>query len=417
VRCVPETINWSRKSLDELEDLYWTEIATDRERDGYDPEATTPTHEWLVDAGYSGLGYALREHHNTTPRQFFENYIGLSGDEPQGFDWKIDHSRTVELLESYLRSIEKRGDTVASSTADTRRSRMATWARTYADVNDRDDLVSALGDADSRAMEIDRCWAALDVLDDELSTAGSKLEYLRVARDWYGYLVDRGRAQYNPLATAAGQYGWERDDPDNPALDATQVRALHGAAGSLDDRLLVVGLAGWGLRPSELAALHVSQLRLDAADPHIEFGDGERKNGPGTVALLFGVDTLNERIDTFDEEDWNGYLFPSNAAASGHIATSTIARRFGRLCDEAGVTVRGEVPTPKYGRRFWYSTYSEVVAELAERTAEIAADQGSDDPETVLRNYTSEEKRRQLRREEMRDRLAAAFGQEGDDGV
>ncbi|NHX37825.1 phage integrase family protein [Halolamina sp. R1-12] len=407
-------MHWSRKSLDELEDFYWTEIATARERDGHDPETTIPTHEWLVDAGYSGLGYALREHHNTTPKQFFEEYVGLGVDEPHGFEWGIDHSRTVELLESYLRSIEQRGDTVAASTADTRRSRLATWARTYAEVNDRHDLVGALTDADSRAHEIDRCWAALDVLDDELSTAGSKLEYLRIARDWYGYLVDRGRAQFNPLATAAGQYGWERDEPDNPALDVAQVRALHQAADSLDDRLLVVGLAGWGLRPSELAALHVSQLHLDAADPHIEFVDGERKNGPGTVALLFGLDTLRERIDAFDE-DWNGYLFPSNAAASGHIATSTVARRFDSLCEEAGVTVRGETPTPKYGRRFWYSTYSEVVADLAERTAEIAADQGSDDPKTVLRNYTSEEKRRELRREEMRERLATAF--EVDDGT
>jgi len=210
---MPEQIHWSQKSLDELEDFYWTEIAADRERDGHDAETSIPTHEWLVDAGYSGLGYALREHHDTTPRQFFEDYIGLGDDEPQGFEWGIDHSRTVELLESYLRSIEQRGDTVASSTADTRRSRLATWARTYADVNGRDDLVGALTDADSRAMEIDRCWAALDVLDEELSTAGSKLEYLRVARDWYGYLVDRGRAQYNPLATAAGQYGW--DGPRN----------------------------------------------------------------------------------------------------------------------------------------------------------------------------------------------------------
>ncbi|WP_245748701.1 MULTISPECIES: tyrosine-type recombinase/integrase [Halolamina] len=405
---MPEQIHWSRKSLEELEQFYWDKIARDREADGYDSTADRPSHEWLVENGYSGLGYALREHHDTTPMQFFEDYVGLGTDEPQGFEWEIDHSRTVELLESYLQSIETRGDTVAPSTADTRRSRLATWARTYAEVNDREDLVGALTDADSRALEIDRCWATLDMLDGELSSPGSKLEYLRVARDWYGYLLDRGRAEFNPLGTAARRFNWERDEPDNPALDASQVRALHRTADSLEDRLLIVGLAGWGLRPSELAALHVSQLDLDGDDPYIEFSDGERKNGPGSVALLFGLDTLSKRIDSFDDE-WNGHLFPSNAAKSGHIATSTVSRRFDSLCQEAGVTVRGETPTPKYGRRFWYSTYSEVVAELAERTAAIAADQGSDDPETVLRNYTSEAKRRELRREGMRERLAAAF--------
>lgn len=405
-----ERMRWSGRSLNGLEELYWEEIAPARERDGYDPATDRPSHAWLVDAGYSGLGYALREHHDTTPKRFFERVVGLADDDDGG--WPIDHERTVELLESYLHSIASRGDTVAESTADTRRSRLATWARTYVDVNDRHDLVGPLDDADARPTEIDRCWATLDVLDEELSTPASKLEYLRVARDWYGYLVDRGRARFNPLATAAGQFGWTREEPDNPALDASQVRRLHRAADSPADRLLVLGLAGWGLRPSELAALHVSQLRLDADDPHVRFDDGERKNGPGTVALLFGTETLADRVEALDEDGWNGHLFPSNAAASGHVVTTTVARRFDRLCDEAGVTVRGEAPTPKYGRRFWYSTYSDVVAELAERTAAIAADQGSSDPETVVRSYFSEERRRELRREAMRDRLAAAF--EGD---
>jgi len=47
------------------------------------------------------------------------------------------------------------------------------------------------------------------------------------------------------------------------------------------DQLLVVALAGWGLRASEVAALHVSQFNRDVPDddvPYIAFES--RKNGP-----------------------------------------------------------------------------------------------------------------------------------------
>ena len=120
---------------------------------------------------------------------------------------------------------------------------------------------------------------------------------------------------------------------------------------------------------------------------------------------------LSDCIDGFGarDDDWNGYLFPSAASSSGHIVGETVQSRFRRLANRAGVTVRGETPTSKMGRRFWYTTYIEAQKQLLENLDVIAGDQGSSDVNVVLENYLSEAERRKYRREFMRERLADVF--------
>jgi len=174
-----------------------------------------------------------------------------------------------------------------------------------------------------------------------------------------------GVATYNPVSNFDKEYGWERSYPENSVLDPRRVRALYEHAGDDEDELLVLALCAWGLRPNEVVALHTSQFVLDGDDPHIAFD--ERKNGPGTVALLYGRETLEDRlIDLGDREDWNGYLFPSTAASDGRIVADTVGNRFKSLAERAGVTVRGQTPTPKMGRRFWYTAYTDAVSTLVE---------------------------------------------------
>ena len=203
--------------------------------------------------------------------------------------------------------------------------------------------------------------------------------------------------------------GGERSEHDNPALSSGQVRRLYDAVEGPDEELLVLALCGWGLRRNEVASLHVTQLALEGDDPHIYFE--ERKNGPGTVALLYGRETLADRIDALGSADreWSGYLFPSRWAESGHAVGETIQARFQRISERADVQVRGETPTSKMGRRFWYTAYANAQKQLLENLDAIAADQGSSDASVVLKNYLSEAERRQYRREYMRDRLAEAF--------
>ncbi len=120
---------------------------------------------------------------------------------------------------------------------------------------------------------------------------------------------------------------------------------------------------------------------------------------------------LETRLETLaDRSDWDGCLFPSSHAASGHITTDTVRNRFAALAERAGVTVDGEPPTPKMGRRFWYTLYGDAVRQLADRYAPITDDRGSTDPGVVLDNYLSEADRRTHRRQAMHDALTTVLG-------
>lgn len=122
------------------------------------------------------------------------------------------------------------------------------------------------------------------------------------------------------------------------------------------------------------------------------------------------IAAVDERRNDFARRDgWDGFLFPSARSKSSHISTSTIRRRFRSLAEEADVTVDGDRPTPKLGRRFWYTTYGDAVRRVAERFADVAEEQGSTDEGVVLDNYLSEAEQRRHRREEMRDELEELF--------
>ncbi|WP_254547239.1 site-specific integrase [Halomarina pelagica] len=401
---------WSQQSLADLQYLYWRDIAPDREADGFNPETERPSYQWLVEHGFGGIQYALREHHDLTVKEFFVDVVGIPDDQ-QGFVWPTEDEATQQALASFLDRLRHRQGRTESRVR-TVRSHLAKYVRAYRDVHGHARLLEQLGDTSARPAEIQRVLAAMDAVGTALGTDASRLEYLGDVQRFYRHLQNRGHAAYNPLANASEEFGWERSEPDNPTLTAADVRALYQAAETTEERLVIVGLAAWGLRPAELTALSVSQVTLDPDDPHLTFDD--RKNGPGTVALIYGLDVLADRVDELDDSDedtpeWNGYLFPSQRSSTGHIAQGTLRSRFDTLATRAEVTVDGRAPTPKMGRRFWYATYTRATAAILESLQAVADDQGSTSPEVVLRNYLSEERRRALRRQFMRARLSNAF--------
>jgi integrase len=405
---------WTTKDLADLVDFYWDELAPAMRADGYDPEREHPPYSWVVERGFSGFITCLRRDHDLTPGEFYESEVGVRDRDDY---WRIDHGPTRTALERYVHELrERRGH--PETTVVPIRSRLSKYVEVYADLHGGADLLSGLTDVDGRPTEIDRALAVFDVLDRLLGSERSKLKYLEDTRRFYRYLIDAGRATYNPLERMEARFAWERPEPDNPALRAPHVRSMYEATRTSTERLLVVGLAGWGLRPSELCSLRTEQVELSPADgyPYLEFAAGERKNGPGTVSVLVGADELADRLATLSNDPgWNGHLFPSSRSASGHIVTDTVRSRFGAVAERAGVTVDGRRPTPRMGRRFWYSTYGDAIRTIAKRFDDVAADQGSESTEVVLRNYLSEDERRKHRRDAMHDTLRRVFG-DGSDG-
>lgn len=405
-----EQISWSHKSLEELERFYWDEIAHARRRDGYDPGADRPSYAWLADNGYSGLAYALREHHDRTVKQFFTDVVGIVDEAATGFAWKVADEETVEWLETFVDARMRRVEEGkrAASTVETKRSRLARYVRAYERRHGDAALVSEARDPSAEADAYDRALATFRDLQVESDSEASVARVHEAVDEWYEFLANRRRAAFNPVTGIDGKHGLDlsRSSPDKPGLSADQVARVYDAAATPEERLVVIGLAGLGLRRSEVASLHVSQLAL-GEDAHVAFE--ERKNGPGEVSVLYGREALAARIDALEGDDWNGYLFPSRASAAGHVTGETINDRFGRLCDRAGVRLAGETPTSHACRRFWYRAYQRAMTGLLETMQAVAADQGASSAEVVVRDYLDEASRRDHRQRAMRERLSDVF--------
>jgi integrase len=412
-----DDIPWTLLDVKDLVDAYHEVVAPALRADGLDPETNKPTHDWLRDNGFRSLLYTLREHHDKTFGEFWSEDLGLdAGDE---HDWSTGDDRTIEALESFLDSRRDRAE-LADSSIRTLQYRLDRYLRAYRAANGSDDLVTPVArDSEiSARAATDECWAAFDRLHAQLDSPATKRRIHLAVSNWYDHLKRRKLASVNPVDGLADEYRWSDEatsagDEDTPCLDADHVRALFEVADEPRERLLVTALAAWGLRPNEVASLHVSQVQTDVDDdevPYLAFE--ERKNGPGEVSLLFGDDVLEERIDELNERDnWDGHLFPSPHTSTDHVTRGTIYNWFADLAARAGLPdeIDGVSVSPKLCRRFWYDAYSSVLEAVLEGVEDIAEEQGSSDPRVVMQNYLSDERARTVRREFMREQLADAF--------
>jgi len=186
----------------------------------------------------------------------------------------------------------------------------------------------------------------------------------------------------NPADGLDDEFDWSNgddDDTDTPCLATEHVRALYNAADDQENRLLVLALCAWGLRPNEVASLRVRQFVLDISTdevPYITFE--ERKNGPGEVSLLYGKEVLEDRIAMFaDHEGGMAICFrrhtPQAArfpgGQSGIALPNSLSKR---VC----LTKLVVYPLAKDGgRRFWYDAYSSSLDVVLGSLDEIAAEQ------------------------------------------
>jgi len=402
---------WTLLDLEEIAEIYWHTVAPDLRADGFDARAEKPTYEWLIDNGYNKLIYALREHHDMTFGEFWET-LDTEPEEDTGYDWGIHHDETRKSMQQFVdRRVELR-NSYSESTARTHRYRLARYARTYYIQHGTDDLLSPLSpESDiSTNQATGRVWDAFDALKRELDDTTAYRIY-SITSQWYQYLVSRGRVTTDPTSGIAQEYGWDTGTPstsDPTALDAEHVSALAAAARDRREQLLVIGLCAWGLRIGELAALERGQLHL-GNEPYIAFDN--RKNGPGTVNLVYGVDVAKARIADLEGPDWNGYLFPSERSQSGHRDDSTLRNWFHNLAERADIPeyIDGDRRKPHMGRRFWYTTYSSTMTDVLSHVSDIASEQGSASAQVVWDDYLSEEEKRSLRRQFMAERLGDVF--------
>ena len=409
-----DDVPWTLLTEAELADAYEAVIAPALRREGRDPKSDRPSYEWLSANGYRTLTYTLREHHDTTLAFWWDEYISDDVDENQGYSWNVEDEQTRDSFGRFIEARQADNENWnAASTPDTIRTRLSCYAKNYRERHGTDDLISPV-DADSDVDEteaVDQCRMTFRYMraDGNGGDGYAEPTIARVhdaIRMWYEWLVERRVAAFNPTNGADDWFGWRRSNDDDPvALDTDHVRAMFEATVTTRDRMLVVALCAWGLRAGEVASLHADQLVLDDEQPRVEFA--ERKNGPGSVAIVYGADIARDRIAATG----GGYLFPSKRSETGHIHRSTVAAWFPDLADRAGVPeeIDGQSRKPHMGRRWWYDRYTATLEDVLEHVEEIAAEQGSTSVQVVRDSYLSEERLRELRREFMEDRLAHVF--------
>lgn len=409
-----DDVRWTTCDLEDFQQLYWERIAPVFDREGNDPETDRPTHEWLADHGCRTYVAALRRHHDRSLGDFWREDLGLGG-EAEGYDWATSHEPTVDALETFVEQRGRRYDLADSSIAALR-TRLNTYVQAYTVCNDTDDLLSPVArDGDVPEYEaVDACYAAFDHLKDSEYSARTLQRVRRAVDTWYQHLVGRRVAALNPASGLYDEFKFDVEDSPTPALDADHVRAMVDAAETTRERLLIVALAAWGLRANEVARLHHDQIHRDVDGdeiPYIAFD--ERKNGPGEVSILFGLEVLDERVDELLDErpEWAGYLFPSSQGDHPYVTRERIWAWFRELAERADLPneIEGQRPSPQLCRRFWYDTYSSALETVLDSVEDIAAEQGSDDPQVVLDNYLSESRARTVRREFMEQRLQSIF--------
>jgi integrase len=201
------------------------------------------------------------------------------------------------------------------------------------------------------------------------------------------------------------EFRWNWHSESTP-LTPDQVRTLWIVAETDEERILVIGYCVWGVRTGELASVHVNQITLDEDEQYIEFEESDRKNGPGQVTLMFGLEVLAKLLDKRRQRsNWNGYLFPSDVTGREWLTGQQMRQRFKELCRKANVTVDGEVATPKHGRAFYYNILADAETDLLEMAGKIAEEQGSKDADAVRDFYLSAEQRRKYRRVFFRRRI------------
>ena len=361
-----------------------------------------PAVRWLDNNGYSHLRWLLSEKHDMGVQEFFILLTSAGGS--RGFEWAIGDVATIERAKAYLDDQAECRDW-ESSTKRTNRSRLNEVLRRFAEEYGEDSVL-ALANNPAVKSEVYRAFKEVcKNLRAELSSHDSAHSHLRAAHRYFEWLDRAGRIEYDPMEGIEDDFRWDWSAEPTP-LSEQQVRQLWIAAETNEERMLVIGYCIWGVRTQELPGTHVSQFDFNSNDPCIEFGERARKNGQGTVTLMFGLDALAGLLDDRDRQsDWNGYLYPSSNQERSFLCAKQMRKRFKKLCLKAGVTIQGEPATPKHGRSFYYNILVDAETDLLEMAGEIAKEQGASDPKSVREYYLTSERRRWYRRVFFRHRI------------
>lgn len=399
-----------RWTEDRLRTKIPAKIREERRAEGLDPDVR-PTHEWLRDNGYSGIGgFARRNDMSVT--EVLEDICGFEPPPPKPLN--INHAETRRLMEEWLeveQNVFNQWGEQRISDARTHIRKLADVA--YEDLGSTDLLRIVRADSADQSRLLIRLFTGLA---QRVEKQGTESNYTRTLERWADYLALMEEIENHKVGDVRKMMGYtyERRSPEH-VLDSQQVRACWRACDDeLEFQALLVILAAAGNRRAEPTDIKVSQLRLDRDDPYIVF-DEDRKTGAATVPIMAGVEVIKAWIEQLEAKEWwdGKWLFPSKKSKDGSRPPGWVNNVIETLVKRAGITFPdGEEPTPKHFRSFWYNHYISARQAWLAELDRLADEQGVESAEIIDMHYLTDQPERDHFRRFAEGYFAAVFGEE-----
>lgn len=378
--------------IEQLRDIARDEIIPRwKEDDDRDPTRDWPTHQWLIDNGYSHLRYILEQNHNMSVPDFFRFVV--PHDDEDSAKWAVDDGRTVKEAEKFLGWGSKYREW-RSTTRENVYYLLNRVFEEYSQCAEQHDLVDIAEDPDRWTAAYDSFVEATHRIRSDSASDESAYQYLRAIQRFYEWLNRRHVVRTNIVEGLEKEFDWDRSyDGSEPLLPA-QIAQLWEAAETLEEYLVTIGYIMWGVRRKELPSVRKSQFKIEEGKLQIEFEDDQRKTGAATVTVLIGEQYVRERFERISGED--GYLLPDQDNPREPMSQSDAADLFTELCEKAEVTVEDETPTPNNGRATWHDLNARAGAVLEEIAKEYGTLQEYDDVDSMI-GYQGLETRDEMR--------------------
>lgn len=406
---------------DYVKTVFPAEIRELRRKDGKNPDVK-PTHEWLRDNGFIGIqNFADRK--NKTVDDVLLDDCGFESRKQKPLPGT--HAETKQLVHKWLQDEDKEFKELNSTSIANAWTHMRRLMEIAGDAFGSNNLLRPARASPGKNVRL--TLALFRAMNDELASEGARQNYGTTLSKFYEYLLLLGEVKSNPAKKALQKMNWtyNRTQPER-ALTPKQVRMcwaetepVNGDSINefstktmrkvMEEKVLFLLLAGCGARTSDPLIINAQEdIIFSPDDPRICFDD-DRKNGPGTVPIMAGLDYFDRYVGLLDEEGQE-MMFPSEVSEDGTRSDAWVRSKISTIVDRAGVRLHDDSkPTPKHFRQFWYNEYSRAYDAYISKMEYIAKEQSSASAEIVNKHYMAGHQQRDHFRQFAKSHFETAF--------
>lgn len=355
-------------------------VREQRIEQGLDPRIK-PTHEWLRENGHRQFLRRAREL-GYTPDEFLLEKCGF---EPPQAEFPCDDSELEEEIEQWLEYEANVNDRINGGSIDDARSHLRQIMKIAEEYAGTSNLLK-FGRGE-RGVCTNRAMLLMRGLAQEFENGGTRRNYVTTFRDFMQHKFDEDVIEHDPITPLVDRSGWTHERSRPKYVPSTSlVRSYYEACETLVEQMVILSLAGFGLRGSDSEDEDLDDLLvLDAEIPHLAFSK-DRKNGVGRVPIVKGLAVVEEYRSRLKEDpNYNGSVFPSDQRECGSRCPQWIRDTVERIGERTDATLEnGKKPTPKHFRQFWYTHFLTAWSEWLDRGDKVGEMQGTSSPRSAI---------------------------------